>query len=258
MTTVPTAPTAPLRMLDVLADGIAATLGENLLALYVHGSYVAGDFEPARSDLDLLAVLREVPTPATLELLRPRHARFAVDHPAWADRIEVDYFPAATLAALADRPGPMIRISPGEPLHLFEASRHYLLNVASARADGRALRGQSPTAVLPPVDRAAVRAVVREHAASWPEWVKDSRGRTGAQAYAVLTLCRALHLVVEGTQVSKRRAGVWAAARRPESAELIEWASAWWYDAGPDDAPGRYEDVAAFVTSLAAEVTQLP
>ncbi|MBZ2198926.1 aminoglycoside adenylyltransferase domain-containing protein [Occultella gossypii] len=250
--------TAPPRMLDLLADGIAGTLGEDLVALYVHGSYVAGDFDPARSDLDLLAVLREVPTPATLERLRPLHARLAVDHPAWADRIEVDYFPAATLTALADRPGPMIRISPGEPLHLFEAGRHYLLNVASARADGRALRGQSPTAVLPPVDRAAVRAVVREHAASWPEWVEDARGRTGAQAYSVLTLCRALHLVVEGTQVSKRRAGFWAAARRPESAELIEWAAAWWYDAGPDDAPGRYEDVAAFVRSVSAEVTGHP
>jgi hypothetical protein len=245
-------------MLDLLANRIVTTLGEDLVALYVHGSYVAGDFDPARSDLDLLAVLREVPTPATLELLRPLHARLAVDHPAWADRIEVDYFPVATLTELADRPGWMIRISPGEPLHLFEASRHYLLNVASARADGRVLHGLSPTAVLPPVDQAAVRAVVREHAASWPEWVEDSRGRTGAQAYAVLTLCRALHLTVDGTQVSKRRAGLWAAARRPESADLIDWASAWWYGGGTNTDPGRYEDVAAFVSSVGAEITQLP
>ncbi|WP_165962744.1 nucleotidyltransferase domain-containing protein [Occultella glacieicola] len=245
-------------MLDLIADGIATRLGDGLLGLYVHGSYVAGDFDPARSDLDLLAVLRDVPTATTLELLRPLHARLAVDHPAWADRIEVDYLPTATLTTLADRSGPMIRISPGEPLHLFEATRHYLLNVAFARSTGRSLRGPSPTAVLPPVDRVAVLAVVREHAASWPAWVTDARGRPGAQAYAVLTLCRALHLVTEGTQVSKRRAAAWAAARRLESAELIEWATAWWYDGGTVGAPGRFEEVATLVHSVSAEVAALP
>ncbi|WP_420110922.1 aminoglycoside adenylyltransferase domain-containing protein [Pseudactinotalea sp.] len=245
--------TPPEQLLDRLADEIAAALGAELLGLYVHGSYTAGDFEPSRSDLDLLAVLREEPTATTLELVRPLHARTAVDHPAWADRIEVDYLAATTLATLAERPGPMIRISPGEPLHLFEATRHYLFNVASARA-GLALRGPCPTAVVPPVSAASLHAVVREHAASWPEWVAESRGRVGAQAYAVLTLYRLLHHVEMGTQLSKRQAGAWGSVRLPAAAELIGWASRWWYEGGADTELGRFEEVEAFVRAVSAEI----
>lgn len=244
-------------MLSTLADALAGGLGDDLEGLYVHGSFVAGDFDAARSDLDLLAVLRDPPTATTLDVLRRLHDRIAVEHPDWADRIEVDYIPAATLRTLADRPGPMIRISPGEPLHLFQASRHYLFDVASARI-GRALRGPSPTAVLPPVDPATLRAVVREHAASWPAWVQDSRGRVGAQAYAVLTLCRALHLVDRGEQTSKRRAGSWAQARLPASAELIGWASSWWYDGGTDTDAERFDEVDAFVRGVSAQIAAAP
>jgi hypothetical protein len=223
----------------------------------VHGSFVAGDFDATRSDLDLLAVVGAPLDATTLEALRQLHDRIAVEHPAWADRIEVDYFPATTLASLADRPGPVIRISPGEPLHLFEAGRHYLFDVASART-GRALRGPSPTAVLPPVDPASLREVVSEHAASWPEWVQDSRGRVGAQAYAVLTLCRALHLVELGEQASKRRAAAWAVTRLPAWAHLIGWAASWWYDGGTDSDPERFGEVEAFVRGVSAEIATTP
>lgn len=244
-------------MLDLLADRIAAALGENLVGLYVHGSYVAGDFEPARSDLDLLAVLRGAPDATTLELLRPLHARTAVEHPEWADRVEVDYVSTSTLARLAEQPGPMIRISPGEPLHLFEATRHYLFNVASARS-GIALQGPSPTAVIPPVGDVSLRAVVREHAASWPAWVQDSRGRVGAQAYAVLTLCRLLHHEEVGTQLSKRQAATWGRERLREQGELIGWASRWWYHGGTDADPERFAEVETFVRAVSSEISAHP
>ena len=103
----------------------------------------------------------------------------------------------------------MIRISPGEPLHLFEGTRHYLINIVSAREDGRTLHGPTLASLLPRVPAAVLFPVVREHVASWPEWVQDARGRPGAQAYAVLTLCRALHLLGVGDQVSKRQGGSW-------------------------------------------------
>ncbi|MHB8274128.1 MAG: nucleotidyltransferase domain-containing protein [Dermatophilaceae bacterium] len=45
-----------------------------------------------------------------------------------------------------------------------------------------------------------------DNAANWPKWVQDMRG-PGPQAYAVLTLCRALHSVTEGRQISKKQAG---------------------------------------------------
>ena len=44
-------------MLDRLTADIQTALGEDLVSLAVHGSWVCGDFTPGRSDLDLVAVL---------------------------------------------------------------------------------------------------------------------------------------------------------------------------------------------------------
>lgn len=244
----------PTQLLEELAAAVTAALGDDLLSLTVHGSYAAGDFEPDRSDLDLLAVLDAEPDRAMLERLRPLHERIAVEHPRWADRVEVDYLSLETLHTLAERPGPMIRISPGEPLHLFEATRHYLINIVSARQDGQTLRGLDVPSLVPFVPKDSLFPVIREHVESWPAWVQDARGRPGAQAYAVLTLCRALHLLEIGHQSSKRQAGAWGTARLPEWAELIAWASGWWYHGGSDADAGRFDEVEAFVHAVRDEI----
>lgn len=244
----------PTLLLEKLTAAMSAAIGDDLLSLTVHGSYVAGDFEPNRSDLDLLAVLDTEPNQAMLERLRPLHERIAVEHPPWADRIEVDYLSLETLRTLAERPGPMIRISPGEPLHLFEATRHYLINIVSARQDGQTLRGLDVPSLVPFVPKDSLFAVIREHVANWPTWVQGARERPGAQAYAVLTLCRALHLLEVGHQTSKRQAGAWGTARLPEWAELIAWASTWWYHGGTDTEGDRFEQVELFVRAVQDEV----
>lgn len=44
----------------VIRDGIIQLLGDNLIGIYLHGSLAFGCFNPQRSDIDLLAVTREV------------------------------------------------------------------------------------------------------------------------------------------------------------------------------------------------------
>lgn len=245
-------------MLTLLTERLCAALGEDLLAVWVHGSYTAGDFHPERSDLDLFAVLRHVPTDATLAALRPLHLRLATEQPTWRDRIEVSYLAEHTLTGLGAKSGPMVRLSPGEPLHLLTADRHRLLDVASARATGRALHGPHPSDLLPAVEQADLRAVAEEHAASWPTWVLGARDRVGAQAYAVLTICRIAHLLATDEQASKRAAATWAAADHPASADLIRWASRWWYGGGTEPEPGRFEEVQAFVDAVSVQYAAQP
>lgn len=62
-------PGAPADLLDQLTDRIVGALGADLLGLYAYGSLVTGDFAPARSDLDLLAVLRVDPEARTVDVL---------------------------------------------------------------------------------------------------------------------------------------------------------------------------------------------
>ena len=65
----------PAEVLRRLAAELVEVLGDDLLSLALHGSWVLGDFAPGRSDLDLLAVLATDPTGATLAALADVHAR---------------------------------------------------------------------------------------------------------------------------------------------------------------------------------------
>jgi hypothetical protein len=236
-----------------LASDISAAIRGDLLGLYVYGSYVSGDFDLDRSDLDLLAVLATDPTTATLEVLRRMHRQIAAENPAWAGRIEVEYVSSAALSDFRTNPHPMVRISPGEPLHMVNATGHYLLTWYAARTGGLVLRGPAPDAIIPAIGADEFRAAVIEHAARWPEWVLDHR-TVGAQAYAVLTLCRALQSLNEGRDVSKRQAARYGSESLPRWAELIQWAEAWWYHGGCDSAPGRLPEVIRFVDETSARI----
>jgi Domain of unknown function (DUF4111) len=195
----------PAAVLTRLAAELAEVLGDDLLSLALHGSSALGDFAPGRSDLDVLAVLASDPTAAMMAGLDDVHARLDTDFPEWNGHVEVDYVSAEAVAAVVqgtDESHPMIRIGPGEPLHEGEVSRHYVLNWAAALQADQPIAGAAPSTVLPAIDRRLIHQVVLQHVRAWPEWARDMQA-TGAQAYAVLTLCRAAETLATGRQVSK-------------------------------------------------------
>ncbi|WP_246580699.1 aminoglycoside adenylyltransferase domain-containing protein [Deinococcus aestuarii] len=245
-------------LLDRLGADIRHALGDRLVGLYLYGSLVAGDFDPERSDVDLLAVLSSEVGEEDVEELNRMHARLVEDFPAWNDRIEVDYLPLAALRTFRTEPGVMIRISPGEPLHLLNAGPHYLVNWYLARQSGVTLFGPPPGEVIPEITRAEFVAGIRGHVGAWPGWVTEMH-HPGGQAYAVLTLCRALYTTTHGEQLSKRRAGLWAQERLPEWSSLIGWALDWWYGGGlqtPDQ--DHFAQTARFVEDVAGRIAALP
>jgi Domain of unknown function (DUF4111) len=246
---------------DVLADAATAlgdALGAALLGLYAHGSWVAGDFAPDRSDLDLLAALSHQPDEAMLAVLAEVHEGLDARHPAWRGRLEVEYVGLGTVTAFAaggtDPGGHRIaRVSPGEALHLLPATTHRLLTWAGVRSGGQAWTGPPPAVLLPAVDPLVVRAAVFDHVRDWPTWVEAMRS-PGGQSYAVLTLCRARHLIVEGHQVSKRLAAERARAAWPEWEGLVVWARDWWYAGGADDETARDDEVRSFVDDVTVRI----
>ncbi len=76
----------------------------------------------------------------------------------------------------------------------------------------------------------------------------------GAQAYAVLTLCRALHSVETGDQVSKRTAATWAAQALPTWTDLITWAARGWYETPTRSEPDRLPQVTHFVDDVTTRI----
>jgi len=67
---------------------------------------------------------------------------------------------------------------------------------------------------------------VQEHAKAWGEWIYDMHNRK-SQAYAILTMCRALYAYKNDEQISKKQAALWAEKELPEWSKLIQNALLW-------------------------------
>jgi len=216
-----TEPAAVVALLEELVADIRAGLGDDLVAIYVFGSYVAGDFEPGVSDLDLVAVsTRQLHEPELMTLDR-MHMSFAGRHPEWSDRIEVVYIGVDALRSFRTSRGRLAVISPDEPFHLRdERPAEWIQNWFLVRETGVALFGPVATSLIPaiawPEFVSAIRRYAREVAARSLDDVSP-----GQLAYNVLTICRALRAVETDTLSSKREAAAWVQEWDPDRAWLI-------------------------------------
>jgi hypothetical protein len=154
------------------------------------------------------------------------HGAFVAQHPAWTDRVEIAYVSQTALRTFRTQASPIGIISPGEPFHCKEAGKDWLINWWVVRKQGVALYGPPASEVIGPIGDDEFQRAVRDQVEEWRTWVYHMTHRK-SQAYAILTMCRALHAVIEGEQVSKQRAAAWAAGRFPEWKPLIEDALAW-------------------------------
>jgi len=113
----------PEAVLATVAAEHRATLGADLLGLYVHGSWVVGDFEPARSDLDLLAVLEREPDESLIARVGPVLSAIESAHPQWRGRVEVEYVALETVVAFADGRHAEHPVDALEATHSHESAR---------------------------------------------------------------------------------------------------------------------------------------
>jgi len=219
-------------LLDELRSQICQELRDKLIGLYLYGSLVTGDFDHTHSDIDLLAVLDSELTEAEFARLDDLHGAFVAAHPAWADRIEIAYLAQDALKTFRTQASPIAIISPGEPFHVKPAGKDWLINWWNVRRQGVTLYGPGSQTIIDPISDEEFLAAVREQVGEWRTYVYEMERRK-SQAYAILTLCRALYAVHHGEQPSKRQAAEWAADYFPYWGMLIR--SAWQWRIAPDD-----------------------
>lgn len=214
------------QLLDELLKNVQEIFGEKLVGLYLYGSLVWGDFDHNISDIDLLAALTFDVTEEDVQRLKKMHADFANLHKKWADRIEVQYLSLHALKTFKSEESLVACISPGEPFHTKMIGRHWLMNWYMVQEKGITLFGPSPSTIIDPISKEDFIQSVKEHAANWTEWVKDMKNKK-AQAYAILTLCRAFYAYKNGEQTSKKQAANWVMKELPECSDLIQNALSW-------------------------------
>lgn len=213
-------------LLQLLLSDIQKVLGKKLVGLYLYGSLAWGDFDHETSDIDLLAAISTDINNQELANLKIMHEDFINKYKQWNDRIEVQYLSLPALKTFKSKTSKVATISPGEPLHIINMGRHWLMNWYMVRVKGIVLFGPDPKTIIEPVSKEEFIESVKDHVRSWDEWVGNTHSK-GAQAYAILTMCRAFYAIKRGEQASKKQAALWTTKQLPNWSALIKNAISW-------------------------------
>jgi len=214
------------QLLDNLLSQIHLILNKKLVGLYLYGSLVNGDFDYDISDIDLLAVTSSDIDDTEFDRLQQMHDDIADRNKQWDNRIEVAYLSTAALKTYKSRPSQIAIISPGEPFHIKEAGKDWSINWYVVREKGVTLFGPPPQTIIDPITHEEFIQAVIDQTKDWSEWIDHIQTRP-YQAYAILTMCRALYAYMNGEQVSKKQAALWAQKELPDWSSLISNALAW-------------------------------
>ena len=218
-------------ILRLLLDGVRAILRDQLVGLYLYGSLSLGDFDPDSSDVDFLAVTAGDLADPVLDALRDLHERIAASGLRYATKLEGSYIPRDALR----------RYDPGRAEHptigidwdfgIAQHGSNWIAEREIVRTHGVTVWGPSPATLIDPVPPADLKAAVCESLRDFwsaqlhgPDWLKQR----DYQAFAILTMCRALYTLYEGKVASKPTAAAWA--RRmldPRWEPLIDRALNW-------------------------------
>ncbi|HEX6682349.1 MAG TPA: aminoglycoside adenylyltransferase domain-containing protein [Candidatus Limnocylindrales bacterium] len=200
-----------------LADALSACR-EDVVGVYLHGSAVLGGFDPARSDVDVLAVVAR-PSPDAASQLAMGEALAAVGG-CPGTGLELSVITAATAARLGDCPFEVhVATRKSEPPVIVAGFGHagdpdLVLHSAVCREHALAVAGPPPAEVFGPVERERILAAM----VSELEW-----GMANApSAYFVLNACRAMRFAFDGTLCSKVDGGRWFLDRHPGNATVAE------------------------------------
>ena len=219
-------------LLRALLSAVQEALADNLVGLYLRGSLATGDFSPASSDVDVLAVTERPVNEAEFAALAALHARLALLANPYANRMEMAYIDRTALKRF--EPGSRHpTLGQGEALAWSEHGTNWILERWTLREHGVALLGPSPRALIDPIESEDLRAAVRTRLRDWADWADqpddpDWRLPRRHKAYVVETMCRALYTMARGELPSKERAVVWALQTLPEPwRSTVERSKAW-------------------------------
>jgi streptomycin 3"-adenylyltransferase len=239
-------PDSPYVAARAVGRALSNALGEDLVAVYLHGSAVLGGFRWHQSDLDILALSRgEL---SDQQLRRVAHALASSPYPA--NGLELSLMTASEAVA-PELPAPRFQV------HVTTAGAtsadkvvdgrtragdtDLVLHLAVCRARGLAVVGPPPLVTLAAIPAETVLSVMRDEIA----WA-----RTHASAeYLVLTSARVWLFAETGRITSKIEAGEWAAERYVEPS-VIDAALARQRGASAEIAMGAAERLAEHVERL--------
>ena len=241
-------------VLSVLLPDVQAILGDQFIGMYLYGSLAYGGFD-RDSDVDFVVVTMDELPQALFEALQAMHTRIATLDSWCAIQLEGSYIPKQALQVFDPVRVLHLHIDrgPDEHLHWMQIDEPILSRAwwggwvllrSVLRENGITLSGPSPVSLIDPVSLNELKEAMLATLEGWGKPLLKHPAEImhrGYQSYIVLTLCRILYTLENGTIVSKQTAARWAQERLGEPwSALIERAWAGRHDPGAKASP---EDV---------------
>jgi predicted nucleotidyltransferase len=229
------------KTLHFMLSKIQNILGKKLVGFYLYGSLSLGDFDPDSSDVDFLVVTADTLSTEEFEQLRAMHAEIAASNLPYALHLEGSYIPLVALRKYDPQNDYHPTIGSDWDFQIGVHGSRWIFERHIVREQGVVVYGPPPETLIDPVSPEDIRwAVCHTLRGFWSEQIKEGeepewlRGRD-YQAFAILTLCRALHTLKHGTLLSKPQAAAWARQQYPAWQPIIDRALSWRSQHEPDD-----------------------
>ncbi|MBP1994410.1 aminoglycoside adenylyltransferase domain-containing protein [Paenibacillus eucommiae] len=203
------------RHLDTFTALFVEELKENLSGIYLHGSLAMGCFNPSRSDIDLLVVVKR-------KLSRTGIKRIVRDvlvlHEGMTNGLEFSVILDENLA-LFDYPTPFELHYSDYHREKYRTDDHYVCGgdkdrdlasqITIAYHRGITLYGKPLAELYPPIERRYYLASILHDVEGAPKEIISN------PIYVTLNLCRVLLYIREGKLSSKREGGEWGITHLP-------------------------------------------
>ncbi len=226
------------KFLRYLLENVKAVLKDYFSGIYLYGSLASGDFDPDRSDIDLLVVTSGELPESVISDLEAMHTRIFYNGPEWATKLEGAYIPVDAMRVYSPT-GPVCPLVNKSEFLVARPDSNWVLNRHILYTHGVVITGPPLQTIIDQVQpeqlREAVLTLLRNN---WASLLNNTDIFAGAghQAFVVLTMCRALHTLEHGVVVSKKVAAEWAITAFDEKwKELIKQATNWHYGEPPGD-----------------------
>lgn len=242
------------KVLNLLLARENAILGPQMVGMYLYGSLSSGDFDPKSSDIDFVVVTEDSLAPETVSALKEMHQKLWASGLKWAAKLEGAYL-SKSLMRRHDPLGPECPAVNEGVFYLGCCGSDWIIQRRVIRECGVVLSGPDPKTLIDPVSANEIRQAVLSVLDEWwfpmlenPSWLAEHGSEY--HAFAVISLCRALHTLRHGTIVSKPVAAKWAQAKFEEWSALIEKALA----AQAGSQPGFLVETLSFLRFTKAQI----
>lgn len=135
---------------ELIADRCAKALGDQVVAVILHGSLTLGDFIPGRSDVDLLVVVEQPLADGEINALKKAVKAVQADAPS---RMDLRVVTRETSSSPTPTPAMEVGLAlePGQPLTMEKrvtGEPDLVVEFSMVRAHGRSLVGADPSTLV--------------------------------------------------------------------------------------------------------------